>query len=259
MKDHFDKIIVERPRFNSRGPNNKATKPKDLDSAPKKESMKGAGGALARSWCKKELNENLNPLYRFLDKQIGRPWDKVYSEMRAHIKPGNTVQEHILGHLEDHIVMAKDVVVIDGMAMYKDGRYNYKRGAIINHLYVDPVDGIIKKKIKRQEPAKKVKKPTWKAGGKVAVCHAGIWYEVLLGDIKADTTTQDYYSSPDPVTGVRQTIKHAVLPTDILYGTCDATLWGRTNTKLAALYGIAGVYGKTRRQMNSKEIKRLVL
>ena len=42
------------------------------------------------------FSENLRPLYRFLDAQVGRPWDKVYSEIRAHVNADTAVQYHIL-------------------------------------------------------------------------------------------------------------------------------------------------------------------
>jgi hypothetical protein len=33
------------------------------------------------------LNENLNPLKRYLHAQVGRPWNKVYAEIAARIRP----------------------------------------------------------------------------------------------------------------------------------------------------------------------------
>ena len=52
---------------------------------------------------RKQLNEYLNPLYRFLEKRVGRNWDRVYSEIRQHNRPGSAVGEHIFQHLRDYV------------------------------------------------------------------------------------------------------------------------------------------------------------
>ncbi len=53
----------------------------------------------------KWLNENLAPLKRFLGKQVGRPWDKVYSEIAENLKPTSTVQQHVRDHIEDFVAL----------------------------------------------------------------------------------------------------------------------------------------------------------
>jgi len=51
------------------------------------------------------FSENLAPLYRYLAAQVGRPWDKVYSEIRSRINASNAVQYHILQHLYDRLAV----------------------------------------------------------------------------------------------------------------------------------------------------------
>jgi hypothetical protein len=51
----------------------------------------------------KVLNENLAPLRRYLEAQVGRPWDKVYSEIAANLRVSNTVQQHVRDHLKDFV------------------------------------------------------------------------------------------------------------------------------------------------------------
>ena len=73
MRPDMYKVIVERPR---RG---KRTRPlairfrNDLES-PAHLSMRAV-------YDHRELNENLNPLRRYLRAQVGRPWSKVFSEI----------------------------------------------------------------------------------------------------------------------------------------------------------------------------------
>lgn len=51
----------------------------------------------------KSLTDKLAPLFRFLRSNVGRPWDKVYSEIRAHIGTNSTLDMHILQHLWDFV------------------------------------------------------------------------------------------------------------------------------------------------------------
>ena len=93
MREDMAKVIVERPRIGSRNSSDdpkgygrkRYGKHKDLEDMPSKESM--SRGRKYGYDCK-QLNEHLRPLYRFLDKQIGRPWDKVFSEICERITCG---------------------------------------------------------------------------------------------------------------------------------------------------------------------------
>ena len=49
------------------------------------------------------LNENLAPLQRYLARQVGRPWNKIYAEIAEHLKPTSTVQQHVRDHLKDFV------------------------------------------------------------------------------------------------------------------------------------------------------------
>jgi hypothetical protein len=51
----------------------------------------------------KLLNENLAPLGRYLGAQVGRPWDKVYSEIAANLRVSSAVQQHVRDHLKDFV------------------------------------------------------------------------------------------------------------------------------------------------------------
>jgi hypothetical protein len=82
----MSKVIVERPRLRfplrngsayPRGHLENRWAP-DFENAPRIESM---GGTYREKW----LNENLQPLVRFLRSHVGRRWDDVYSEIAARI------------------------------------------------------------------------------------------------------------------------------------------------------------------------------
>ena len=117
-KDMFE-LIIERPRWGRGVPPGKgryATRMKaDPEAAPLKEGMKFRGRT-------RELSENFAPLRRFLARRVGRPWDAVWSEIRAHLSPSSAVQKHVFDHVlqfvercvfsvEERSVTAEEVVV----------------------------------------------------------------------------------------------------------------------------------------------------
>jgi hypothetical protein len=135
MRPDMYKVIVERSR---RG---KSMRPlairfrNNLDS-PAHLSMRTA-------YDHRELNENLQPLRRYLYAQVGRPWDKVYSEICATIDRRNTVQQHIHQHIDQFI--ATRVGLRDGRLIdFTNGRCLPLTGLRHQELYVDPRSGLIR-------------------------------------------------------------------------------------------------------------------
>jgi hypothetical protein len=93
MRADMAKVIVERPRkkggawIKLKGYRRRLRRYGE-EGPPVREGIKACwrGGT-------KYLNEHLGPLRRYLDKQVGRPWDKVFSEICAHIDRSNAVQD----------------------------------------------------------------------------------------------------------------------------------------------------------------------
>src|SRR6185437_7346824 len=83
MRSDMYKVIVERPRSGKRTRPAALRLRNDLDG-PMRLGMRACYDYL-------DLNENLQPLRRYLRAQLGRPWDKVYSEICARIDRRNTV------------------------------------------------------------------------------------------------------------------------------------------------------------------------
>jgi hypothetical protein len=104
MREDMYKVIVERERRWKATDEVAARLRRDFDGPMRLGTRMGYG--------RPSLNENLNPLRRYLHAQIGRPWNKVFSEICAHIDRRNTVQKHIHQHIRDFI--ATDVAVREG-------------------------------------------------------------------------------------------------------------------------------------------------
>ncbi len=91
----------------------------------------------------KRLNENLSPLRRYLEKQVGRPWNKVYSEISAVLRADSTVQKHVRDHLWDFVKLHPQTV---HLSVYpREGGRIREETAWPQPLYVDPKDGILKR------------------------------------------------------------------------------------------------------------------
>src|SRR5258708_6483526 len=107
MRNDIKFLLVERPRIGSRKRSLKTARSlkagveysDDFDAGP---SVLPSSIA-ANRWSQKELNENLRPLYQFLRKSVGKPWNKVYSEIREQIDPRRTIGFHVLQHVEQFV------------------------------------------------------------------------------------------------------------------------------------------------------------
>lgn len=108
-------------------------------------------------WDIKSFGENLNPLWRYLQKQVGRPWNQIFSEICENMDRRSAVGGHIFQHLFDFVVRAEEVVFIDGKPHRPDWSgesvpitYSSKIGEW-SCFYVDPKTGILKRGMKRKE------------------------------------------------------------------------------------------------------------
>src|SRR2546421_232209 len=123
VRSDMSKVIVERPRKKGCAWH----KPKGYlrrlrcygdDGPPRCEGIKARWQGRT-----KYLNEHLGPLRRYLDKQVGRPWDKVFSEICAHIDRNSAVQDHVRDHVADYVTV--HVLLIDGVPCSGAGGRDY--------------------------------------------------------------------------------------------------------------------------------------
>jgi hypothetical protein len=146
MRSDMAKVIVERPR---------------IRSCYRDRHRKGRRRDLQRfglDWLKRErvgttdkhFNEHLGPLRRYLDDQVGRPWDQVHAEICRHIRADSVVQKHILTHVEQYVetkVIERDGVLFHG-AGWCVGRL------LRSGWYVCPRSGVLRR-VERPETKRK--------------------------------------------------------------------------------------------------------
>src|SRR5712691_3139007 len=97
MRPDMHKVVVERPRYGRGWATSKAPLKPPFDESPRYESMKA--NHTRRKW----FSDLLGPLRRWLHAQLGRPWNDVYSEACAVIKPDSVVRAHIKTHLLEFV------------------------------------------------------------------------------------------------------------------------------------------------------------
>lgn len=129
MREDMYKVIVERPRRWKGGDAAAARLRNNFDGPTRLGTRAGYGY--------RSLNENLNPLRRYLRAQTGRPWDKVFSEICASIDTRNTVQQHIRQHIHDFIAI--DVADLGSRRKFLSSTFG-----VSQELYVDPHTGLIR-------------------------------------------------------------------------------------------------------------------
>ena len=106
MRKDMNKVLVTTPRIGSWMKNyevkNQRRSFRDGDhDLPSHSSMKPKTN---RTSCeRKSLNEYLNPLSRYLNKNIGRVWDDIYSDICKNMDKRTPVQAHIFQHLFDYV------------------------------------------------------------------------------------------------------------------------------------------------------------
>jgi hypothetical protein len=146
-------------------------------------------------------------LRRFLVSCVGRPWDKVRSELLNGIDQRNTVQQHILTHVDDYVLQQvravprselqpgkRGVVFQYRRAWYRDTEWHPVEDSR-SPLFVDPRTGILREtraqvqraKRRREEKsttaAELAKKERTLKDGRIVRCVDDVWYEVTIAEI----------------------------------------------------------------------------
>lgn len=207
MRADMYKVIVERPRLIHgnwlRGGREVGFR-QFLQSDDRAHKIGMRAGHLRRKWP----NENLAPLRRFLVSNVGRPWDKVRSELLSGIDQRNTVQQHILTHVDDYVEREIRFVPRENG---KGHRIEFLRRwtqawVTIEEsrapLFVDPRTGVLrltrsaelravaKREKGRQEKANRVKDVRALRDGVELRRYEGVWYEVEFERIPGDEITR---------------------------------------------------------------------
>lgn len=243
MRKDMSKVIVERPRVGRAAAGLRPGRTRTLvDDDGEPIRAKGAREPKGKAQKTKRLNETLNPLKRYLASNVGRPWDKVYSEISEHLKPTSTVQQHVRDHLTDFVATKTSMKA--GVVMVTP-RYGGERALEDDWClyYVHPRTGLLRKNEKYKRVGARNREARQKREAELAkrmriidaktqlhLFEDGAWWEVKLAKI--------------PVHGDYTDAVHRSELSDL---------------PVAMLYAREGVYARDKRQLSKAEIKKLKL
>jgi hypothetical protein len=245
------KVIVERPRRGG-GFRSESPAPIDWEDSPRQEGLR------RRHRSRKWLNENLAPLKRYLAAQVGRPWDKVFSEICAGIDRRNTVQQHIHLHIEDFVELR--VYDIDGVLHFKSWRGREPLESYwAPEFYVDPVNGLLRSnkgriKARREydrqrradiSAARQGRREDRRIVDANTQLHRidGVWYRIDLATIN----DQSIYERK--VDALRRLELHKCPRVSSLKGVPSSL----------ELYDDADLYARSKRQLSARELRQYAL
>ena len=247
MRNDMFKVIVERPRRGKGGYAEAARRRDDLDG-PRHLGMRVGYGY---RW----LNENLAPLRRYLRAQVGRPWDKVFSEISAGIDRRNTVQQHIHQHIDDFIAIKVGVQ----NEQLVDLRSRYRSAELLQELYVDPRTGLIRvnkeyrswrrdvTEQRREERAQLVARRRILNDRTVLLRLDDLWFEITLAELPTGRVVERRVGGQCKKKIVYDARYDVVLRRAIsLYS--DAQERER-------VYGSSSLYAVSKRQLSKREMK----
>lgn len=142
------KVLTTRPRFGGNTTRMRKTfdrknTPKERcfvpgrkdvidDYSPKRESMRRRHRTDGDS---KEFSDHIEPLHRYLRKQVGRPWDDVWSEICQTLKGTGLAAQHV----KQHVKWAVDGIPHSGETYFRPEDWHCPRGGVV---YVD-AEGIV--------------------------------------------------------------------------------------------------------------------
>lgn len=153
MRSDMAKVVTERPRRGSRNKSNKTGKTlskdeivdmgyADDDSGPEADSGPTRTKVSRRGqygWNAKDFSDLLGPLRGFLKKQVGRPWNKVHSELCQHLDRRSVSGSHIWDHVKWEV---EQNCHMDGKKVMAFLRY-WRGAEPVSGLYVHPVSGLL--------------------------------------------------------------------------------------------------------------------
>jgi hypothetical protein len=130
------KVVTERPRSGHGNPSRKwgrRLNPNEFDL----DDHGTARAPIARqrqytNW--KTFSDLLGPLRRYLRKQVGRPWDKVWSEITQSLDSRSLTGQHIFDHIRWEV--EQEAWIAENGRVYRSRRW--RANAPVEGLYVHP-------------------------------------------------------------------------------------------------------------------------
>lgn len=204
MRADMFEVLIERPRSGMRIKHRRGNKPQAQDW----DGEDGFEDRVApRPHRTKFFDDHLQPLRRWLRKQVNRPWDKVYAELCASIDRRSTTGQHLLDHVGQEV--ARNCVLdADGRVLRdaSDHRRSY-RGDAVDGLYVHPRTGLLRYTEPRWRAVYRARKQADECmpddlislgGDRFLWRRDGLWYEVRARHVQEKRAESLDFKFADP-------------------------------------------------------------
>jgi len=250
MRSDMARVIVERPRLER----NRVRRGRETDDEYTAAVRIGLKRDVRLRGGEKWFSDHLGPLRRFLEAQVGRPWNKVWSEVCADLDRRSTVQQHVRDHVLDFVATRTESCDGDVWVQELGTRKRLRDSRL--RLYVDPRTGILRRN------------RHWRSErGKVRTRNAAAAKD-LEGRMRAIATDTQLHLLDD---GAWWEVRLAAVPRAM--GEV-VTWWGMRRRELVelpcadvvlraglsrlardVLYGRPGVFAVAKRQLSRKEMR----
>jgi hypothetical protein len=184
MRPDLNKVLTEQPRRGSDSRNLKTrTRFKNYDEAredryslPKIGKMLMGNRELGPHDESKAFTDKLGPLKRWLDSQVGRNWNRVYSEIKQTFPNTNKQNHHLLdthlmGYINRNVTVEKSR---KGRRLFLAEGYAGRRELRPGDIYVDPETHVLMR-YKKRRPFRRP--PAFMTGARDR--HTGIQIEMI--------------------------------------------------------------------------------
>lgn len=137
MRDDLNKVVGEAYRT-GRGSMTKPGRPaRNVDDVP---TRQGIGKPYLATWYgQKERRDHGAPVRRYLEKQVGRPWGVIYSELRSAYDARSFINQRVF-EIVDRLVTQKNLFVVGGKVLEKSA---WCPPSEVQGLYVHPITGLL--------------------------------------------------------------------------------------------------------------------
>ena len=140
MRKDMHKVLIERPRGGSWLPSPKTRlRWSGYDPGKEYDYPKRGSTSWNRIVDRKHFSDLLGPLFRYLDKQVGRPWWKIEGEIRKTMDIASVTGRHLWNHIINH-------VTVHCWVDEKGGPHGFRWCGRVEDLYVHPRTGLLRRR-----------------------------------------------------------------------------------------------------------------
>ena len=153
MRSDMAKVVTERPRYGHHAKSNKTSAKRvrnydpsdDGDAFEKIPKRMPVGAHRQHGYGAKEFSDHLNPLKKYLRKQIGRPWNKIHSELSAKLDRRSMSGRHIWQHIGWEVTQECYIGQFQKSKLAFESRMSrwQKHPSPVRGLYVNPANGLL--------------------------------------------------------------------------------------------------------------------